>query len=110
VEGPAASGRKREGQLRVNFEGRHVATVLTEKGAVGAWSSSNSSEGRRFDDRRWTRGKYTYRGVSWGCPWAAGLVRKGGGGWGRFRWLLAEVGEKEERGSARRVGEEEIGV
>jgi hypothetical protein len=61
MEGPTTPLKKREGHLRVNFEGGRAATTLTEKGVVAARSCSNSSEGRHFDDRRWTRGKYTWR-------------------------------------------------
>jgi hypothetical protein len=61
VEDPAAPVRKREGHLWVNFEGECTTTTLTEKGAAAARSCSNSGEGRRFVDRRWTRSKYTRR-------------------------------------------------
>jgi hypothetical protein len=77
---------------------------------VAAQSGSNSDEGRRFDDRRWTRGKYTRRAVSWGAfarptscekmeaegvalggylPKQRGKLRDGG-------WLTAAMRQEEE--------------
>jgi hypothetical protein len=35
--------------------------TFTEKGAAMGRSYSNSGEGRRFDDRQCTRGKYTQK-------------------------------------------------
>jgi hypothetical protein len=61
VEGHVAPVRKREGHVRVNFGGGCATTMLTEKGAAAGRSCSHFSEGRCFDNRRWTRGEYTWR-------------------------------------------------
>jgi hypothetical protein len=71
------------------------------EGAVAAQSVSNSGEGRCFDDRQWTRGKYTRRGASWGAfgrLTSCEMVEVEGG---HARWLLAEAIEMERGGPAR---------
>jgi hypothetical protein len=60
-------GRRVGGLRHQLVQGRMTRGVAHHEGAVAAWFVSKSSEGRRFDDRWWTRGKYMQRGESWGA-------------------------------------------
>jgi hypothetical protein len=64
---------------------------------VVALSGLNSNEGRRFDDRRWTRGKYTQRAVSWGAFARPTSCEKMEAEGGHTRRLLAKAEGKIER-------------